>query len=286
MSNANSVANLSSEVSTTNHGVEEQDHMLSRTFEARPYFDEGVPGPSSATSADIASTPDHVNVLRPKDFISPENIQPYPKAEARKQLGKKRGKSCGRTKIATDTPEKEELRMKKEKKESKKQTKRAKANMKKETNKKVRHVKKLTFPSDSEDDDLDINLFSEEEDNITEMLEVINQETSELQDQMNFERETFEDGDYVLVNFQKKSGMPEQYVGKIISVSGDKIEYKIQFYKRIGNGNKFMKESEDVYDVDGEDILVKLPNPEVLSGSARVTGQLWFQVDFINYNIK
>lgn len=125
-----------------------------------------------------------------------------------------------------------------------------------------------------------------DEDDGTTLLDIINQEISEKQEEINFENATFEEGEDVLVGFQKKSGSPVQYVGKIISKNRDDFEYQIQFYKRVGNGSKFVKESAEVFDVVAEDILVKLPNPVELSGSARTEGQLWFQVDFSNFNVK
>ena len=42
----------------------------------------------------------------------------------------------------------------------------------------------------------------------------------------------------------------------------------------------------EVSDVVAEDIVVKVPNPVELSGSARTNAQLWFQVDFSNFNVK
>lgn len=69
---------------------------------------------------------------------------------------------------------------------------------------------KLTYDSESEEDELQMNLFSDEEDDGAQIIDIINQETLELQDQIDLERETFQEGDYVLVTFDKKKGKPEQ----------------------------------------------------------------------------
>lgn len=66
-----------------------------------------LPGPSTSSDAVDA---------RPIVSLTPEQVQPFPKAEARKRTGKKRGKQPGRTKITTDTPEKNEIKKQKQKK--------------------------------------------------------------------------------------------------------------------------------------------------------------------------
>lgn len=67
------------------------------------------PAPVFATS----NTPIHTNSQKP--FISPEEVQPYPKAEQRKK--KRQGRQPGRTMVATDTPEKNAIKEQKSKKD-------------------------------------------------------------------------------------------------------------------------------------------------------------------------
>lgn len=209
-------------------------------------------------------------------IVSPEQIQPFPKAAYKKKVGIKKGRKPGSSKVATDTPEKDQIR---EKKMANPLSKIVRS--KKNTKKKIVN-KKLDFDSESENEDVDVN----SDDDGADLMDIINQEIYESQEEANFERARFEEGEYVLVGFSKKCGTPVQYVGKIISKDQHDFEYQIQFYKRIGNGNKFVKESEEIFDVVAEDIVVKLPKPVELSGSARTEGQLWFQVDFTNFNIK
>lgn len=64
------------------------------------------------------------------------------------------------------------------------------------------------------------------------------------------------------------------------------FEFKIQFYQRIGSSSKFVIKSEEEFDVNEEDILIKLPKPTICSGSQRTAGQIWFKIDFTNYNVK
>lgn len=80
--------------------------------------------------------------------------------------------------------------------------------------------------------------------------------------------------------------MPEHYVGKIVSKDLSGLEYQVNFYKRLEKSSKFVRESNDIFDVMEEDVIVKLPKPTELKGSTRIQGQLWFPVDFTNYNVK
>ena len=190
------------------------------------------------------------------------------------------GSICQSINIATDTPEKDKIR---EKKKSKSESKTLNAK-RKHKNKKERFIKNLDF--DSESENVDVDLVLEDEDDVTDLLEIMNQEINEKEEEIKFERESFEEGEYVLVGFSKKNGPPVHYVGKIMSKDEDNFEYQIKFYKRIRNGSKFVKESEEIFDIVAEDIVVKLPTPIKLSGSARTDGQLWVLVDFSSFNVK
>lgn len=119
-----------------------------------------------------------------------------------------------------------------------------------------------------------------------DLLEIINAELAEAQEELEFERPSFNNGDYVLVQFQKKRGAAEHYVGRITSQDFGGFEFQIQFLKRIGMSSKFIIESKESFDVAESDILVKLPKPLECGGSVRVAGQIWFKVDFTNYNVK
>lgn len=66
-------------------------------------------------------SPSYGVVYQAQSVITPEEIQPYPKANKRKS--NKRGRKQGRTLIPTDTPEKERIRQEKEKKRMEKERK-------------------------------------------------------------------------------------------------------------------------------------------------------------------
>jgi hypothetical protein len=131
-------------------------------------------------------------------MVTPEEIQPFPKASARK---------IGRTHILTDTPEKEEIRRQKEKKTVKK--------TKSERNPKKKNVARKISESKSEDEDEDAKM-------------------NEIRDQEQFEAPGLEIGDYVLIQFLQKKGKPKHFVGKIFSRNSSYKDFQIQFFKRIG----------------------------------------------------
>lgn len=76
--------------------------------------------PSTSTGTPTCNSSSH-NKCRPTTMVTPEEIRPFLKAPLRKQSAK--GRKPGKTKIATDTPEKDAIRREKEKKNEKEQTK-------------------------------------------------------------------------------------------------------------------------------------------------------------------
>lgn len=110
---------------------------------------------------------------------------------------------------------------------------------------------------------------------LTELLDIIEQEQCELKEEMDFQRSNFEKDDFVLVLFHKKTGPALNVVGKIVSKDPDGMEYQMVFLKRIGSTSKFVADTNgEAFDVNEEDILVKLPKPTVIQGSARVLSGL------------
>lgn len=233
-------------------------------------------------------------------IVTLEELQPFPKAGERKK-GAGKGRKPGRTKIATDTPEKEEIRNLKKIKEEKEKnkTQRLKGKEKKisksgakNSRPRVKVTKKLMFSSDDDTEEEEENSLSPDNDNrpiennVEELMDIINEEIMDAQELIEFERNSFEVEDFVLVSFSKKKGPNEHYVGKIVSKEDNGFEYKMMFYSRIGQSNKFLIKSSEVYDVNEEDILVKLPKPNQPSGSSRVSEQFVFPVDFSTFNVK
>lgn len=85
--------------------------------------------------------------------------------------------------------------------------------------------------------------------------------------------------DYVYVKFKKKQNI-EFYVGKICPKDSRYGEFQIKFLKRILGTSKLYEDSDGEFDVNEKDIIKKLPKLKRMTGSNRVSGHLWFQVDF------
>lgn len=73
--------------------------------------------------------------------------------------------------------------------------------------------------------------------------------------------------DFVLVQFPKKKGATEYYVGKFISKDSTETEFQIEFYKQLCDTNKFIKSSDEIFDVNSNDMVINLPPPVAMPGS-------------------
>ncbi|KAG8329300.1 hypothetical protein J6590_089818 [Homalodisca vitripennis] len=194
-------------------------------------------------------------------MVTPEELRPFLKVPLRKQSGK--GRKPGRTKIATDTTEKHEVRREKEKKNEKELNKKQKLTsnkvqtMNKKKNKPA--VKQYLFESDSDSDNTSNDNFDSdaEIETYAGLLEQMNGEIYEQQEEEMFERVTF---DYVLVRFQRKCSKPEHYVGQILSKDSYGFEYQIKFYKRIQPICKFVEESAEIFDVSRNSMFHEIQN--------------------------
>lgn len=98
-----------------------------------------------------------------KKIVTPEEVQPYPKAMPRKL--NTRGRRAGRTRIATDTPEKEEIRSLKEKRASKTRPKVARTNL---IGKLQNVAKRNRVPSSSSSEDEPVPLVSTDDEDSTD----------------------------------------------------------------------------------------------------------------------
>lgn len=264
--------------------------------------------PSTSGSASMNSSPQVQSAYRPistelfpsdniRRIVTPEELQPFPKAGDRKK-GSGKGRKPGRTKIATDTPEKEKIRKEKNLKLEKLKNKARRVEVKKVkgTSGSTKSRPKMNLNNTfSIEDDTDVEEEEEEginslkEDNehdLDDLRNIINEEIMDAQELLDFERNSFEEGEFVLVSFSKKKGPNEHFVGKIVNKEDGGFEYKMIFYSRIGQSSKFLAKSDEVFDVNEEDILVKLPKPNQLSGSNRLSEQLIFPVDFSSFNVK
>ncbi|XP_072387018.1 uncharacterized protein [Diabrotica undecimpunctata] len=179
------------------------------------------------------------------DFKCPFVVRPFPKAVARKtfQKGRKRGK----TRILTDTPEKEEL-------------------LQNES-----HEEKKNITKDSSDEDLETILANENEHYSLEQ-----QENEEI-----LSSSKLREGDFVLVKLASKKNIAH-YVAKIVDVLDD--EYMVKYLKTVIGNNKFVYSAEEVSCVSEGGIIKKLPSPDLVETSQRQQNMMSFNVKFDTYN--
>ncbi|KAJ8926844.1 hypothetical protein NQ314_020695 [Rhamnusium bicolor] len=139
--------------------------------------------------------------------------------------------------------------------------------------------------SDSDEDSNDISL-QDEDDDPESLLDIVEQEIVNIQDQDQFESCSSEIGGYVLIQFPKEMAAPDHFVGNIVSKDVSDSEFQIKFYKRNEISRKFIQQSHQTYDVNEQDIILKLPKPIPMTSSNRVADQLWFPVDFTKFKVK
>ena len=189
---------------------------------------------------------------KPCSSVSLEEIRPLPKHILRKQT--KRGRPKGKSLILTDDAEEEKQKTIKSK-NSAPSKKKAKI-----------HLKDVEcgnlIETEMFENDLEINLQNESTNN------------DELQI-----------GDFVLVRFLRKTTV-KYYVANIIEVHGN--EFIVEYLKNIENSNKFTKTKKDAekFEVDRDDIILKLPAPNVVGRATTRRGQqLSFPMSFDGYNL-
>lgn len=231
--------------------------------------------------------------------ITPEAIKPFPKAGVRKSAGRSRQK--GKSRILTDTPEKEELRKAKLAELLKKRAQSVKktvftansvpgksASIKKNTTttntKCGKKPKKMAENVDSftSDDTNEMEFSSNSDDDISLSDEL---EAQKLEEQL--DKDTIDEGDFLLVRLRGKKSV-EHYVAKVITKD---IEFYVIYLKKMLGGHKFsskflLDDSLKIYMVEQEDVVLKLPPPITAGGSARQKSHLKFSVDLSSYNVK
>ncbi|KAK9700597.1 hypothetical protein QE152_g31127 [Popillia japonica] len=182
----------------------------------------------------------HSNISAVSELVSPEQIRPFPKADARK-TSKRGGRKPGRCRILTDTPEKNEIE---------KQGEVRKQKIRQET-------RKIESSSSEEDEELsidpddslqDVEFGIEEEEDINEELYA---------------------NDFILVRLCGKKSY-KFYIAQIIQ-TGEPLEVK--YLKKVGI-NTFICLDETLYELQTSEVVMKLPCPFISGGTERKRRQM------------
>lgn len=246
-----------------------EDEFLAAFVTDRPMLpDDGIPMEPTIDKPGTSNQGQINTVEQISGFISPEMLRPYPKSAPRKNLG---GRKKGKTRILTDTPEKNEIEM-----EYLKRTK-------KENKGKLQKATKKVMQDDSSDEE---NVEALIQDSSSEGSNYLEKMIEEINDEMDFENEeentSLTNGDFVLIELKGKKSV-RHYIAEIKKVI-DKDRFEVIYLKKIMNSNKFVP-NDQIYEVLQTDIIKKLPKPCVVGGSERRLEQLYFSLDFVTYNM-
>lgn len=195
-------------------------------------------------------------------MLTPEEVRPFPKAQPRKnQIFRKRG----RTRILTDTPEKQEIEtMQAKRKKYGKHTLQVKQGKRK-------LFKKFSIPEESSASD-------------TSSVELSKSDESDIppeEDDLDFSTSDLAIGDFILVKFKGKK-MVIHYAARISAINGE--EYEVSYLRRKGSSSKFVFPlEEDSSCITKDDVVLKLPPPQCHGGTQRTSSIFYFSINFDSY---
>lgn len=262
-------------------------------------FPVAQPGPSTATQSLPEDNPSSFGAvqrleLRPSTpaslILSPESVRPYPKINkiAKQRKGKERGKS----RIYTDTPEKERLlelhNTKQRQMQIKEQRRRAKE---------LRTARNIVALADSSNIPKKIakikKIESDSSTSCSEEFEAmdLSSDFSELSnddspaDLLQPFPENINEGDFLVIKFEKKKSVVH-YVGKVLA-KHDSLEYHISYLrKKPGSWTFIFPDVKDEASVNFSDVCLKLPMPNVTAGTNRTASLCRFPITLASYNIQ
>lgn len=221
-------------------------------------------------------------------LITPEMIRPYPKVSKDAKKKSKSGREPGKSRIYTDTPEKDRLeeignlkeikKMEQERKAKAREVRRA-LNVLSEpvVTKPKRSRKTIEIASETESDD---ESAWESSSSFDELFEDSNTE-NEVPVSINPQNITEES--FLLIKFEKKKSVT-YYVGQVIE-KFNSSEFKISFLrKKPGSWNFVFPTNKDEGTVDVSDIELVLPEPKS-AATARTANIFSFAKDLSPYNI-
>lgn len=219
--------------------------------------------------------------------ITPVMIRPYPTAEKKKQT--RRGRQPGKSRIYTDTPEKNRLEDVQKAKQLKKieQERKAKATEMKRILKiaapsKAKKSKKKEESSENESDISEVS-FQESSSSIID-----HSDDNEAEDfDATVRPEKITDNSFILVKFAKNKSIV-YYVAKVIS-HYSKTEFKVSYLrKKAGKSWSFVFPNiDDEHSVGIADVALILPSPKSLAAcTARTSGLYTFPINFTRFNVQ
>ncbi|XP_045762732.1 uncharacterized protein LOC123865623 [Maniola jurtina] len=211
-------------------------------------------------------------------FVSPSQFRQPLKAMPRANIRRRR--KPGRSLIATDTPEKENIRLQRS------EIKKRKLPKQNNTNKPNKKAVRKILQSESEDDAENFSLDDEdsdwcEEDEVEDEIEILTDQKLQL----NVLPRVLKEEDYVLVRFSTKR-KSIYFVGKVLQDRNENLEYYVSFL-RVNRKYQFhMPSNPDLSYVKECDVKLILPKPCVGGSTLRQQSYYYFNVDFSQIDIR
>lgn len=204
--------------------------------------------------------------------LSPADIRPYPKASPRKLI--KKGRKKGRSTIVTDTPEKEEIeRIALERKQKRLGKVKTTLKLKRKKQEKVNE-----FLSDDESIDGKISLHDSTDEESFD-LHAHDDDDGEIAQEINWLTE-----DPKIVVLTKKTIV--YYIGRVEDIDSDMESYHIQFMRKDEKEKFHFPQEIDFSVVEKNEIIMKLPQPQMIGGTSRAQSYFSFSIDLSKYNIR
>lgn len=240
----------------------------SKPMEPTPSISEGKPSKKSSLQPEVITPSTCRNTVESqKQFNSPFDFRGLPKAGPRKKGRTERRK--GKSMIATDTPNKNEIEQRTEEK-TKRQNRKTSA----------KAAKRKVLESDSEEEER-TSLYSEEEPMLDEEDELIDL------DPLHFSplKTSPKEGNFILVEFEVLS-RKIYYIAKVIGAQNADIEVSF-LRKSVKNPNKFhVPNVPDITAVVLQDIKMILPQPGFTGSTKRTQGLYHFDIDFSKIDLR
>lgn len=252
----------------------EERASTSRNESKLPYADVAsiVMGPPTEPSVSMEKALERSEEL----MKSPEVVRPYPKYTPK--ATSTRGRKRGRSRILTETPEKNLIEIEHMERERKKNKMTVKKKVFEESSPKKGDSK--VNDSDSEanysvcDSDSDVISEFDKEKSDEEFLELV----EPLVDPETGRRNLKVD-DFILVKFSSKK-IIKHFVGSVTDIF-ENDNYFVSFLRH--KKGKFVYHVEDSSLVYLDDIVTKLPLPKNITGTARVQSSLSFAINLTSY---
>lgn len=137
---------------------------------------------------------------------------------------------------------------------------------------------------DCDDDLIPIDLDYEEKETLKQLQDEVDLKEAEFAEESLFLEGNLTEGGFVLVRLVGKRSVG-YYVAEIVKKLNAST-FQVKYLKRLSDTNMFVREIEDVYDIEIDDVEMRLPLPMTVGGSQRQMLQLSFPVDLSTYDVK